>query len=127
MAIAARLRHAAVNNNQRFCEHWTPRVAKWTAERWSEVSPYLDRALELGADERRDWLAELAISRPAIAVDVRGLLAQIEGERIDRYCSRNQTALADRLRLFLPVLEAAAHAHAHGIIHRDLKPSNIQT
>lgn len=29
------------------------------------------------------------------------------------------------LQLYLPVLEAVAHAHGLGIIHRDLKPSNI--
>lgn len=29
------------------------------------------------------------------------------------------------LQIFLPVLDAVAHAHSRGIVHRDLKPSNI--
>jgi eukaryotic-like serine/threonine-protein kinase len=53
------------------------------------------------------------------------ILEYVEGERIDHYCRSRQLTLAERLRLFLPVLEAAAHAHAQHIVHRDLKPSNI--
>lgn len=211
-------------------------MGKWTAERWSEISPYLDQALELGADERQRWLRELTAARPAIAADIISLLARhetnglgqflehsplealadpqegdrvgaytlkrslgrggmgtvwladrsdgrfegqaaikilkrsrfapdasaqirreasllarlshpniahlldagiredgrpflileyIEGERIDEHCSRNKIAVLERLRLFLTVLKAVGHAHAHGIIHRDIKPSNI--
>ena len=33
--------------------------------------------------------------------------------------------VADRIRLFLTVLAAVAHAHANLIVHRDLKPSNV--
>ena len=215
-----------------------PRVANWNTERWRDVSPFLDQALELEGDERREWLEGLAASRPDIAVTVRGLLGRhevnrvarfleqsplaaaaahepeageqagaytlghllgrggmstvwlarrsdgrfegkvaikilsrcgfgpdaaaqlrreasslarlshpnvarlldagirddgrpflileyIEGERIDRYCNRTPLALTERLRLFLPVIDAVAHAHTHGIVHRDLKPSNI--
>jgi tetratricopeptide (TPR) repeat protein len=53
------------------------------------------------------------------------ILEYIEGERIDRYCSVHQLPLAARLRLFLGVLDAVAHAHAHLVVHRDLKPSNV--
>ncbi len=34
-------------------------------------------------------------------------------------------SLEQRLRLFLDVLAAVAHAHTNLILHRDLKPSNI--
>jgi len=53
------------------------------------------------------------------------ILEYVEGERIDRYCSEHQLTLAERLRLFLGVLDAVAHAHAQLIVHRDLKPSNV--
>jgi serine/threonine-protein kinase len=43
-------------------------------ERWREVSPFLDRALELTADERTVWLASLHVEDPAMAADVSALL-----------------------------------------------------
>jgi eukaryotic-like serine/threonine-protein kinase len=53
------------------------------------------------------------------------VLEYVEGEPIDRYCRAQQLSLPARLQLFLPVLEAVAHAHAQLIVHRDLKPSNV--
>lgn len=53
------------------------------------------------------------------------ILEYVEGERIDRYCTARALTLAARLRLFLAVAEAVAHAHAQLIVHRDLKPSNV--
>jgi TolB-like protein/serine/threonine protein kinase/Flp pilus assembly protein TadD len=53
------------------------------------------------------------------------ILEYVEGQRIDEYCERHGLTLPERLRLFLPVLEAVAHAHERQIVHRDLKPSNI--
>jgi serine/threonine protein kinase len=53
------------------------------------------------------------------------VLEHLEGERLDRYCDARQLSPEARLRLFLDVLGAVAHAHANLIVHRDLKPSNI--
>lgn len=53
------------------------------------------------------------------------VLEHVEGEPIDEYCARNVLDLAARVRLFLNVLSAVAHAHASLIVHRDLKPSNV--
>lgn len=50
----------------------------------------------------------------------------VPGENLAVYL-RHQGALppARAAALIVDVLDAVAHAHAHGIIHRDLKPSNI--
>ena len=53
------------------------------------------------------------------------MLEHVEGQRIDEYCDAHGLDVAQRLRLFLDVLAAVAHAHAHLIVHRDLKPSNV--
>jgi eukaryotic-like serine/threonine-protein kinase len=53
------------------------------------------------------------------------VLEHVEGEPIDRYCDTGSLDVAMRLRLFLEVLEAVAHAHANLIVHRDIKPSNV--
>ena len=52
-------------------------------------------------------------------------LEYVEGERIDTYCTRRALDVPARLRLFLQVARAVAHAHAHLVVHRDLKPANI--
>jgi serine/threonine-protein kinase len=53
------------------------------------------------------------------------VLERVEGQRIDHHCNSQQLGVESRLRLFLDVLGAVAHAHSHGVIHRDIKPSNI--
>ena len=53
------------------------------------------------------------------------VLEHVEGERVDGYCDRLRLDVGQRLRLFLDVLAAVAHAHANLVVHRDLKPSNV--
>jgi serine/threonine protein kinase len=53
------------------------------------------------------------------------VLELVDGQHIDRYCTSRGLDVPARLRLFLDVLEAVAHAHANLIVHRDLKPSNV--
>jgi serine/threonine-protein kinase len=53
------------------------------------------------------------------------VLEYIEGDSIDCYCDRQNLDVEARIRLFLEVLGAVAHAHANLIVHRDLKPSNV--
>jgi eukaryotic-like serine/threonine-protein kinase len=53
------------------------------------------------------------------------VLEYVDGVPIDRYCDDHALDIAARVRLFLDVLSAVAHAHNRLILHRDLKPSNI--
>jgi serine/threonine protein kinase len=53
------------------------------------------------------------------------VLEYVDGEPIDRYCDHQRLDVGARVRLFLEVLDAVAHAHANLIVHRDLKPSNV--
>lgn len=53
------------------------------------------------------------------------VLEYVDGRPIDIYCREQALDLEARVRLFLEVLAAVAHAHARLILHRDLKPSNI--
>jgi serine/threonine-protein kinase len=53
------------------------------------------------------------------------VLEHVDGQRIDRYCDDRMLSVEPRVRLFLDVLSAVAHAHANLVIHRDLKPSNV--
>jgi len=53
------------------------------------------------------------------------VLEHVDGEPIDCYCDQRMLNLEARVRLFLDVLAAVAHAHANLIVHRDIKPSNV--
>jgi serine/threonine protein kinase len=53
------------------------------------------------------------------------VLEYVKGEPIDTYCRRHELNVEVRVRLFLDVLAAVAHAHSHLIVHRDIKPTNV--
>jgi eukaryotic-like serine/threonine-protein kinase len=53
------------------------------------------------------------------------VLEYVDGERIDEYCRHYRVGVEGRIRLFLEVLSAVAHAHTNLIVHRDIKPSNV--
>jgi tetratricopeptide (TPR) repeat protein len=72
--------------------------------------PRIARLYDAGTTpEGRPWLA----------------MERIEGVTIDQHCREQQLDVPARLRLFLQVADAVAHAHARLIVHRDLKPNNI--
>ena len=53
------------------------------------------------------------------------VLEYLDGRHIDRFCDEERLGIDERIRLFLDVQAAVAHAHANLIVHRDLKPSNV--
>jgi serine/threonine-protein kinase len=53
------------------------------------------------------------------------VLEYVDGQPIDAYCREQRLGAEARVRLFLDVLAAVAHAHSRLILHRDLKPSNM--
>ena len=53
------------------------------------------------------------------------ILEYVDGTTIDEYCDQHKLDVEERVRLFLDVLAAVAHAHANLIVHRDIKPSNV--
>ncbi len=53
------------------------------------------------------------------------VLEYIDGVHLDQWCREQRLDLRARVRLFLDVLSAVAHAHTSLVVHRDLKPSNI--
>ncbi|MEP6485568.1 MAG: protein kinase [Rudaea sp.] len=60
-----------------------------------------------------------AAGRPWFALEfVRGL-------SIVRWCDEHRLDLRARVRLFLDVCAAVAHAHSQLVVHRDLKPGNV--
>ncbi len=63
--------------------------------------------------------------RSAAAGHLFAVMDWVEGEHLDAYLVSQQPDRRQRLRLFLQICEAVAHAHQRGVLHRDLKPSNI--
>ena len=43
-------------------------------ERWLALSPFLDQALDLAPEARREFVARLGIERPELAVELAALL-----------------------------------------------------
>jgi eukaryotic-like serine/threonine-protein kinase len=53
------------------------------------------------------------------------VLEYVKGEHIDQYCASQHLSQEARVKLFLNVLSAVAHAHNRLVVHRDIKPSNV--
>ncbi|MCA9736850.1 MAG: tetratricopeptide repeat protein [Gemmatimonadetes bacterium] len=53
------------------------------------------------------------------------VMEHVDGVPIDVYCDGRHLSVESRLRLFLRVCDAVAHAHQRLVVHRDLKPGNV--
>jgi serine/threonine protein kinase len=72
--------------------------------------PNITRLLDAGLTEN---------SQPYLVMEY------VEGEHLTAYCDSRNLGINERLRLFLEVCKAVAHAHRSLVVHLDLKPSNI--
>jgi eukaryotic-like serine/threonine-protein kinase len=94
------------------------RMGKGGEERFKREGSILGRLAH-------EHIAELADAGVSPAGQPYLVLEYVEGDHIDRYCDQQKLDVEARIRLFLDVLTAVAHAHANLIVHRDLKPSNV--
>ena len=53
----------------------------FSPQRWQALSPYLDRALEMTAEERSGWLVTLRGQDPTLAAEIAALLDEREACR----------------------------------------------
>ncbi len=95
-------------------------------------SALLDRGVERFAREAQ-ILARLTHPHIAQLIDAGAspsgqpylVLEHVDGVPVDQYCDAHALPVEARVRLFLDVLQAVAHAHANLVVHRDIKPSNV--
>lgn len=81
--------------------------------------PHIARLIDAGVHTPGPGTGRIGGEQPYL------VLEYVDGLPIDAHCERQGLDVAARLRLFLDVLDAVAHAHNRLILHRDLKPSNI--
>lgn len=67
-------------------------MARWSAEKWGEISPHLDKALDLDSHARESWLNELDASDPALAQQLRELLATQQHNSAAEFLERSPLA-----------------------------------
>lgn len=51
-------------------------MASFSRDRWRTLSPYLDEALEMPADERAAWLASIQARDAALGAELQALLVE---------------------------------------------------
>ena len=66
-------------------------------DRWREIAPHLDRALELEGEERAAWLEGLRAQDPALAAEIEGMLAEHRALSHEGFLDTSP-ALAGKLR-----------------------------
>ena len=74
---------------------------------------------------RHPHIAHLIDAGVSLAGSPYLVLERVDGDCIDLYCDERRLSVDARIRLFLDVLAAVAHAHVNLVVHRDLKPSNV--
>ena len=76
--------------------------------------PNIARLFDAGVSDK-----ESSRGQPYLAME------HVEGESLTDFVAARKSSIAERLKLFMQILAAVAHAHRHLVVHRDLKPANI--
>lgn len=84
-----------------------------------------EREARLLASLQHPGIARLFEARLAADGQPCLVLELVEGLPLDAWCKAHAPNTEARLRVFLEVLAAVAHAHEREVLHRDLKSSNI--
>jgi serine/threonine protein kinase len=75
-------------------------MAPLDSDRWQVLSPYLDRALDIGDEaEREAWLAGLREREPAVAAEVQALLDDQRAAARESYLERSAPSLPGQAAL----------------------------
>src|SRR5450631_3677385 len=118
-------------------EVWLARRADGAFKREAALKLPLLSCLRADLEDRfaRECDILASLEHPHIArlydagIDPNGLpylsMEFVQGEPLTEWCEAHRLGIAERLALFLQVLEAVQYAHEKQVIHRDLKPSNI--
>jgi serine/threonine protein kinase len=88
-------------------------IARFQTERQALARmdhPNVAKVLDAGTDE---------FGRPFFVMEY------VPGVSITTYADENRLSIESRLRLFIQVCNAIAHAHTKAIIHRDIKATNV--
>ena len=116
---------------------------------WSAVAPdCMDRRRLAVKLPRADGVDPERVDRLACEADILGGLAHpnivqlhgagrsaeglpylameyVAGQPITTWCRERRAGLAQRLALFLQLVDAVQHVHGRGFVHHDLKPANV--
>jgi serine/threonine-protein kinase len=76
--------------------------------------------------ESRASRLELSTLDPRLSTLLYYVMPYVDGQSLrDRLARERELPIGEALRLTIEILDALAHAHAHGVVHRDVKPDNI--
>jgi eukaryotic-like serine/threonine-protein kinase len=91
-----------------------PVVARFESERQTLAlmdHPGIARVLDAGTMPQS--------GRPYFVMDY------VAGQPVTKFCDEQRLSIDQRLRLFLDICDAIAHAHTKAVLHRDIKPGNV--